>query len=214
MPVADVCVSECGTGRGGERPRPKRASAERWSREAKCLLEPRERLHPEHLRQSTTALLITIASSSNPDWWFQSCIVTDGRLVDGCQTDGWKDGCGSSDGEAQGARQSQEAPKREIIPTLHPTDVFFFFFYGGGTNFHQVCFSTRSHNLQTQGRITGLVTDRMTLGRQLRKGGGVRGLVGETVWQTQHHLVASAGHNDQVYGWFQCCTIDKVAGTS
>lgn len=69
----------------------------------------------------------------------------------------------------------------------------------GATNFQQACFSTKSHDLQTQGRFTGLVTDRMTLGRQLSKGdGGEWG--GETVWQAEHHLVASAGNGDWIYG--------------
>lgn len=63
------------------------------------------------------------------------------------------------------------------VPTLHPTEVFFVFvvFLGGvgeGGSKRLMCFSTKSHDLQTQGRITGLVTDQVTPGRQFRKGDG------------------------------------------
>ena len=135
-------------------------------------------------------LLLLIASSSNPDFDDSSPDRRYRQLMDGCRTDGWM----------------------QLVLTGEEVggSVLFFSFFPGGvrqtgegggkrrqTSTRLTCFSTKSHDLQTQGGITGLVTDRVTLGRQFREGDGGKW---RTVWQTERHLVASAGNGDWIYG--------------
>lgn len=90
----------------------------------------------------------------------------------------------------RGARESQEAAVREIIrdspfPTLHPTKVFFL-----RDKLPPGLFQHKKPRLANTGknyRTCNRPNDTWKTG-------------GETVWQTQHHLVASAGNGDQIYG--------------
>ena len=88
-------------------------------------------LHPEHLRQSTMALLVTIASSSsNPDLMIPVLIVAVVNWWMDVETDGWTDGCGAREGERKsGSTQSKIVSLPNSPPCVSVYMLIFFFFW-------------------------------------------------------------------------------------